>query len=116
VCCLYGRIIGGVCEYVGSAFRVQWPLVDSPDGSRPNADNHLNEMTLRKPPWLAESPSSTPGVLLSMRAVKDDQDDEGQKGRQLEQKEGKSHRHECVGLYMAHVNRRLYDSGGENRD
>ena len=65
---------------------------------------------------LAASPSSTPRAPLSMHGVKDDQDDEGQKGYQLDAKEGKSRVHECVGLYMRHVNRGLYDSGSENPD
>ena len=51
-----------------------------------------------------------------MHGVKYDQDDKGQKGRKLDAKEGKSHGHECVGLYMGHVNCGLHESGSENRD
>lgn len=46
-----------------------------------------------------------PRARLSVRGVKDNQDDEGQKGRELGAKERKPHRHECVGLHMRHVNR-----------
>jgi hypothetical protein len=38
-----------------------------------------------------------------MLSAKDDQDDERQKGRELDAKKRESHRHECVGLYMRHV-------------
>jgi hypothetical protein len=48
-----------------------------------------------------------------MHGVKDDQDDEGQKGRELDAKEREPHRHECVGLHMRHVDRRLHHSGSE---
>ena len=50
-----------------------------------------------------------------MHGVKDDQDDERQKGRELDAKEGESHGYECVGLSMRYVDRGLHDSGGEHR-
>jgi len=50
-----------------------------------------------------------------MRGVKDDQDDERQKSRELDAKERESHRHECVGLCMRDVDRGLHDTGSEHR-
>jgi hypothetical protein len=65
----------------------------------------LIEMTSPKPPLLAALPDSTPRAPLSTHGVKDDQDDEGQKGRELGTKEREPHRHECIGLHVRHVNR-----------
>jgi hypothetical protein len=53
----------------------------------------------------AAPPDSTPRALPSIGSVKDDQDDERQKGRELEAKERESHGYECVGLYMRDVDR-----------
>ena len=58
-----------------------------------------------KPPLLSASPDYTPQAPLSVDGVQDDQDDEGQKGRELGAKERKPYRHKCVGLHMRHVDR-----------
>jgi hypothetical protein len=78
--------------------------------------NSADSNDFPQPPLLAASPSSTMRALLSMHGVKCDQDDEGQKCHQLDAKERKSHRHECVGLNMSHVNCGLHDSRSDNSD
>ena len=50
-----------------------------------------------------------------MHGMQDDQDDERQKGCELDAKERESEGHEGVGLYMRDVDRGLHDSGGEHR-
>src|SRR5262245_10862107 len=77
---------------------------------RPSAE------TSRPSPRLRVFMTLAPRVLRASRSprVTDDHHDEGQKTRQLHEKEGEAHGYDRVRRNERHVNERLYYAGGEN--